>query len=81
MSDEWIDCVLVKLRPESGASFGIRETLEDAERDFGEMVTGEYVNIKFNYNRGQPLIKQENGSIVTIVDIDKDGDGGTVMQK
>lgn len=50
-------------------SFVVAESLEDAE-EMASDLTGEYNAIEFNFNRGQPRIRLQDGSEVSIVDVD-----------
>jgi hypothetical protein len=64
--NQWHPAILYKI----GETFQIAENFEEAEKD--PRVTGEieYQEIKYNWNRGQPIVDLGDGEMVTITDMD-----------
>jgi hypothetical protein len=67
--NQWHDAILAKTK---SGNFVIGETFEEIERDHKNELPEkvEYQDVKFNYNKGQPLVDL-GGEIVSIVDLTK----------
>lgn len=64
--NEWHPAVLAKLKD---GRFAINETLKEGQDEHGENLTGEYQQVRWNWNYGQPKI-DFGDSIGSIVDLD-----------